>query len=356
MIPSRVQIGLMLLAVAAASVTLRLLAVEMPDAGVSLFGRAAAIGPIPGLAIGLGVAIVGAMVVGSVGNPLAGPFVVGLSLLFAADGNSIEGWVRRIDRPAAYGWLAIEAACWAGLIGLLMLGLRYGRPWLRGVLPSALRRPCYIESRVAETESLLPRAGAAAALVLVCPLVAGLLLPSLLADVTAALAIGLALLTVVWGLTLALERQALRLERRREQPAPLAPAFLGSAVCLAVGTLGVAVLQQSAEPGQVIGALLLSFTAGGIAAHQMFPTPARVLPLVTPLILAASSYLWTSVSSEDQAALLSRFYARYGVELLPAARALPIFYASAGVAGVAFGLGWSHAIHAARGGHVTVQR
>ncbi len=355
MFPSRPQIGLTLLAIAAASVTLRLLGPHSPEVEGSLFGSAVAIGPILGLAVGLGVAIVGAMVVGSVGNPLAGPFVVGLSLLFATDGNSIDGWVRRIDRPAAYGWLAIEAACWAGLVGLLMLGLRYGRPWLRGVLPSGLRRSCYVESRVAESASLLPRAGAAAGLVLGSPVIAGLLLPALLADVAATLVIGLALLTAVWGLTLALERPVLRLEHRRDQPAPLAPAFLGGAVCLAIGTLGVTVLQQSAEPGQVIGTLLLSFTAGGLAAHQMFPTPARVLPLVTPLILAASSYLWTAVSSEDQAALLSRYYARYGAELLPAARALPIFYASAGVAGVAFGLGWSQALHAARRHHVTVQ-
>lgn len=83
------------------------------------------------------VAIVLGTVVGALGNPLSGLFVVGTALLFpAVEGGQIDGWLWRHDEPTAYVRLIVEMLVWAGaLLGVVVLMDAARRP-VRRALPA----------------------------------------------------------------------------------------------------------------------------------------------------------------------------------------------------------------------------
>lgn len=124
-------------------------------------------------------------------------------------------------------------------------------------------------------------------------------------------------------------------------------AMLAGVVAAAAGGVGCVVLVQSEATGQVIGSLVLSFTLAGLLAQMLVGPANPVGVLLSPLAVAVGAYGYVLVGagygSED--ALLAAWYAR---ELPGPALVLPIFYASAGVAGAAMGIGLGQAVHAAR--------
>jgi hypothetical protein len=307
-----------------------------------------------------------AMVCGSTGNPLAGPFVIAGGLLYVAGrGGSIDAWIRAVDSPAAYWPLAVEGLVWAlPLIGI-RLALRSGRGKLRAAVPGALCS-AYCDELGPERSGAAPPAQASAALVPIALCVGAvyILQRPLFRDFAMSLVGALLVLLVVWGATIGV---AAWLDRRAGRPisrSPMAPAFLGGAVILSVAAAGLCVLLRSADPGQVIGAMLLCFTLAGVLAHQMYPTAARLSLLLAPLMLGVAAYAWTGLDVSSVEQLLGRYYIDYPraarptlaptVPLNPLALALPIFYASAGAAGVVLGVGWSQTIHASRHKHVAI--
>ncbi|MFA9478670.1 hypothetical protein ACERK3_10215 [Phycisphaerales bacterium AB-hyl4] len=82
------------------------------------------------------VAIVLAVLVGAMGNPLSGLFVLGVALLFPAImGGRIDGWLWRHGEPTAYVLLIVEMIVWTGaLLGVIVL-MDAARQPIRDALP-----------------------------------------------------------------------------------------------------------------------------------------------------------------------------------------------------------------------------
>jgi len=302
-----------------------------------------------------------AMVCGSTGNPLAGPFIIAGGLVYVAGrGGSIDGWIRAIDSPSAYFALAAEGLAWAAPLILIRLALRSGRQKLRAAVPPWLRS-AYCEELSADQAGDAPvQAGAALVPIVLSVAAAYGLQRPLFSDFAMTLVGALLILLVVWGATIGVEAW---LDRRTTRPVirtPMAPAFLSAAVILSVAGAGLLLLLRSPDPGQVIGSMLLCFTLAGLLAHQMYPTRARLTLLLAPLMLGTAACAWTAIDAASVEQLLARYYIDYPrpspptIPLNPMAMALPIFYASAGAVGVALGVGWSQTIHASRHKHVTI--
>jgi hypothetical protein len=107
-------------------------------------------------------------------------------------------------------------------------------------------------------------------------------------------------------------------------------------LCAAVAAVFASVLIRSSANGQVIASLVIAFTAGAAAAQSVFPQPNPVGILLSPFLVAAGGYAYAAVRYPAHEALLSAWFNR---ELLGLALALPVFYASAAVAGCAMGVG-----------------
>ncbi|MEQ9460427.1 MAG: hypothetical protein RIG82_05700 [Phycisphaeraceae bacterium] len=110
----------------------------------------------------------------------------------------------------------------------------------------------------------------------------------------------------------------------------------GGAICGVVGAVVANVIAKSTDSGQVAGALLIGFAVGGMVARSSVPSARPWGLLVSPLVVALGVYLatWFNFTS-DQMLEQSWFSGRLnGLALM-----LPIFFASAGVAGAAMGYG-----------------
>ncbi len=117
-------------------------------------------------------------------------------------------------------------------------------------------------------------------------------------------------------------------------------AALSTAVC---GGLAAQLLLRTHEPSQVLGGLFCAFALGGLLG-QTLHAPRNPLPmLLTPIVVAAAGYLFVQRTGPEASGFLRSWYG--GAPTLPGlARALPVHYASAGIAGVAFGIGWAQAL------------
>ena len=240
------------------------------------------------------VALLAAAVAAWAGNPLAGVFVLAGSLAVVAGASGpIDAFLRRADVPGAYLGLAAEALVWHALVlgGVAMVGWVWQRT-------TARRRPAL---RPGEP---LPPADE--------PGFEGLIAP--------------------------LDLHAL----------------YACAIAAAVATPLTVVLLRSGEPAQVIGGLLIAFTAGGAVAYTTMPrVRCHLAVLAAPLLVAVGGYLWVYAGYADSAAVLAAWFNIDGSSprdpRLPAvALALPVFYASAGVTGVAMGIGLGQTIVRAR--------
>lgn len=120
----------------------------------------------------------------------------------------------------------------------------------------------------------------------------------------------------------------------------------GAGVVCAVCATGVALLAvRTSDVGQVLGALFFSFAVGGVAAGLIFPriNPAGVLFGPALVALTAYAYMWLAFHHTED--VLAAWYRQ---QLPGVALALPVHYASAGVAGCASGLGLAQVIEASK--------
>ena len=311
-----------------------------------------------GLVIWMVLALALGLLVNATGNAMAGGAVVSAAILvMAANGGSIQWWLRVHSDPGRYVGLAIEAALWAlPYVGLVLL-TRYARRHVRRFLPAILRTPHFAE--VAEEEQSPPLQSVyAGAPVLLSVAAVAAAQKSLWVDYIACLTIGMGLLLVLWVVCMFGQNLIDHGKAGLQWRAPMASSFLGSVVAMAVGSATAVVLIRSVDSGQVIGALLVAFTLGGLVGHQMFPSPTRLTYVLVPLLLCMASYGWVAASVSDSEQLLRKLFvtAEHGgvSPLFPLALSLPSQYASAGVLGTLLGVGWSQSLYASQQRHVTL--
>jgi hypothetical protein len=99
------------------------------------------------------------------------------------------------------------------------------------------------------------------------------------------------------------------------------------AMMVAIASLVEYITMRSLQPGQLIFALLLSFYIAGFAAGMVFKKAPDIFYIAAPMVTATVSYM-----------VASHLAWQYpGYPSFRAARALPIYYASAGVVGILIG-------------------
>jgi len=128
---------------------------------------------------------------------------------------------------------------------------------------------------------------------------------------------------------------------------PGVDAMLSGLVCATVSGLIVWIGLKATDAGQVFGTLTLGFALGALLAHQFFAHANPTAMLLSPCLVAVVAYLyaWNHYPAYDAMML-----ALNTGDLPALARALPIHYASAGVAGCVLGVTLAQAIEHARDG------
>jgi hypothetical protein len=110
------------------------------------------------------------------------------------------------------------------------------------------------------------------------------------------------------------------------------------AATVAIGALLLLVLLQSSQRGQVIFAVLVSFSLAALIAHQLYPVPLSLIPMAAPIILGSAFYILaaTAVQGASHGAWMT-------VPLY--ANVLPIDWITLGCGGVMIGFWISSRIH-----------
>ncbi len=125
----------------------------------------------------------------------------------------------------------------------------------------------------------------------------------------------------------------------RKSPKPLMSLYcLG--LGLLVGVILLLLLMRSPERGQIIFALLASFSIAAVVAHQVFPTPYSVVVWVVPLVSAVGFYVLAAVSAGNGNWVW--------MDMGNYARALPVDWLTAGCGGAIIGYWISERIHELR--------
>jgi hypothetical protein len=124
---------------------------------------------------------------------------------------------------------------------------------------------------------------------------------------------------------------------------PQAQALGAGLVCAIVaGVLGH-LLIRSSDINQVLASLLVAFAVGGMAGHMAFPQSNPAAILLSPAIVAATGYALVLTGYTNHGQLLAAWHAG---KITGLAMALPVHYASAGLAGAAMGVGWAQGLMA----------
>ena len=122
------------------------------------------------------------------------------------------------------------------------------------------------------------------------------------------------------------------------------PAMVSTVVTAIVGGILASFLLRTPDKGQIIGGLILSFMVGGLigdlACTFLFQKhPANPMGIIlAPSLVAIVGYLLAANGYRDGTEFLKAYFDTKAAGL---ALALPIDFASAGVAGCALGAGWS---------------
>ncbi|MEM9883611.1 MAG: hypothetical protein AAF800_11910, partial [Planctomycetota bacterium] len=134
---------------------------------------------------------------------------------------------------------------------------------------------------------------------------------------------------------------------------------IGGLVTSAVGAVAGTLLLRSAEPMQVVGGLALGFGGAALVGHAVSPSRRLGAFWLSPMLTAVGGYAWgwwatagpdggTSPGDGGDPLLA----ALYGGTLPGLAGALPVHYATAGLLGVAFGVGVGQLIEKAKRGEM----
>lgn len=126
---------------------------------------------------------------------------------------------------------------------------------------------------------------------------------------------------------------------------PRTRSLAAGAVCAVCGLAVCWVMIQTGDVAQVIGSLVLGFGLGGVMAGMIFPQADPVGVLFAPAVVALVVYGFMLLGYENHDQVLAAWYGR---RLTGLAVVLPIYYASAGVAGCAVGLGVAQAVELAK--------
>lgn len=221
-----------------------------------------------------------ALVAAAAGNPILGVLASALALcILAGYGGSMHGWLERQEAlSGAYAELIAEVLIWQAGVLLLLLLIRRARPALRRGWPAL---------------AFDDRADGAFAL-------------------------------------------------RLTRPWSVGAGLVCAVVAAAVGFF----LIRKGDSGQVLGSLLVAFTLGGLAAGAAFPGCNPLGLLFSPALVAIGAYAWVLLRlGDDPEQIRAAWHIQEGAgggtrSLLPGlALALPIHYASAGLAGCCIGIG-----------------
>ncbi|MBI1368155.1 MAG: hypothetical protein GC162_05820 [Planctomycetes bacterium] len=245
---------------------------------------------------------------GATGSPLAGPFVIGAALVLpAAHAGSIDEWLRNVESSAAYWSLAGESIVWAVLMfaGVWICQSIAGAvgPMLPAWMKSTPGKAADVERSAATMHDPAAQDGGSSEL---------------------------GLWTVVEQVS---ERTKLSKETAQWLLATISAAVIGGVLCW--------VLVPTTAVWQCIWGIGFAWIFAGVGAHQMFPTARVSGILISPMIAAFVWYIWAAVSGGSSTQMLSAYFSG---DFVNAAKALPSFYASAGVAGAAIGIGWSQVL------------
>lgn len=250
------------------------------------------------LAMGLP-ALAGSIWVSNGKNYLAGVFSSSFALgIVAMAGGPIDNWLRHITSPKSYGGLALEMLLWE--LGLVI--------WLIAIfgLSGQVERWLHPARPITSSPVAVPSSS-----------------------------------PVFTRLT---------------HLAPSPQAMLAGLATAVVGAVVSIVLIRSSQAGQVSAGLLVGFAVGGLTGQMILKgrhAPSNLLlMLLAPGVVAIVAYLVTGwgYGSHDQ--LLSAWFAQTRTDagltnrLLSLAQALPVFYISAGVAGVSLGIGLAQVLQA----------
>ncbi|MEZ6192731.1 MAG: hypothetical protein R3C45_15765 [Phycisphaerales bacterium] len=133
---------------------------------------------------------------------------------------------------------------------------------------------------------------------------------------------------------------------------PNVNALLAGLVATAGGAFVCNLLLQSPDGGQVNCGLVIGFAVSALVAQTALPQHNPVVILLSPMVVAIGAYLWVGSSYTTPDALLADIYSG---DLPKLALALPMQYASSGVAGCAIGVGLAQTMeHARRTTAITV--
>jgi hypothetical protein len=314
--------------------------------------------PMIGALVMIAAAVVGLVagaIASSAGNPLAGTFIFAVALCFPAVANgSIEGWIQYASVPGAYWLLAVECVFWAVLVQGVLIGNRWARARLRRLIPSFACSEHFhdVAAPLAKPDSTA-RVGSGLA-VMAAVVACFILQREIWHQAMSTLVLAAAMHMAFWFiLAMRRRRMALDDEEALAQASFKGPAVDGLLAAVSLGTVIPALIIRSPDVGQVIAGLSIGFVFASFAARQLAPgTPTSSL-LLNPLFVGASASIVVAMSYDSGPGLRDAMYtllaARAGTEarwLLPLALAMPVHYASAGVAGSVLGMAWSQAVYA----------
>lgn len=244
------------------------------------------------LSVTLAVIVMGS-VISALGNPLAGVFAAATALVVPSIVNGpIDQWLRSATSSAAYWTLALEAGLWAAIVA--------GLTWI-------------IYSTAGRLRARMPKSW----------------LPVTIGEDDAAVESGAG-----WDVV------ELAAKSTKMRPAMIQSILAGAAATL-IGLFPTAILMQTSAVNQAGWSIFVSFIIAGVLAHQLFPSRNPIGVLISPLLTAMLWYVYAALTQDGSAGMLSNYYTDHFVN---GATALPIFYASAGVAGAAMGIGWSQVL------------
>ncbi|WP_428388517.1 hypothetical protein [Mucisphaera sp.] len=118
--------------------------------------------------------------------------------------------------------------------------------------------------------------------------------------------------------------------------------FAALGITAILGAVVANLLAKSTDPGQVVGALVIGFAVGGWVARASVPSTRAWGLLISPLVVGLGVYLMASFNFTSDEMLQSSWFSgrMTGLALM-----LPIYFASAGVAGAAMGYGLGRPKH-----------
>jgi hypothetical protein len=229
-------------------------------------------------------------VAGAFGNPLGGVFVVAMALIYPATrGGGIDLWLRAVESERDYWRLIMEMHLWAAwavlvIFGAMALGQALAR-WFPGVFV-----------QVADPEEIEE-------------------LPDEVTTEESRIPVGL-------------------------QP------VLGALLAAVVGLVLTPFWVRSPDPQQVAWGLGAAYLLAGLFGHQTFPGGHPIGVLLAPFLGGAFWYVMVATDAggavaQAEGGLLEVYFSK---DLIRGSLAMPVHYASAGLAGVTMGVGWSQVL------------